>query len=155
MKWVTWGLVSSRLGRREITGGWLGSILFSGRGRVISSWCKDEIVEGDLVRGGDGLILLPDGRDGRQLCLLLTLSVEPSLVSTREPSLRTLLRWRHTSTLTKDTRVLNTSATRFEIPSHMSEKEEQSEAWAVWRSLLRGGSLWGWIRYNAGLCRTN
>jgi len=29
----------------------------------------------------------------------------------------------------KDTWVLNTSATKFEVPSHMSEREEWSEAW--------------------------
>jgi len=37
MKRVTWGLVSSWFGWREITGGGDGSILFFGRGRVISS----------------------------------------------------------------------------------------------------------------------
>jgi len=37
------------------------------------------MVKVDLVHGGDGLVLLPDSRDGRQLVLLLTLSVEPSL----------------------------------------------------------------------------
>jgi len=79
MKQVTWGLVSRRLGWREITGGEGGSILFLRRGRVISSRRVDEIVEVDPVRGGEGLVLLPDGRDGRQLVLLLTLSVEPSL----------------------------------------------------------------------------
>jgi len=31
------------------------------------------------MHSGDGLVLLPDSRDGRQLVLLLTLSVEPSL----------------------------------------------------------------------------
>ena len=75
---MTWGLVSRRFGWREFTGGGEGSILFLGRGRVISPRHKDEIVEVDLIRGGDGLVLLPDGRDGRQLVLLLTLSVEPS-----------------------------------------------------------------------------
>jgi len=79
MKRVTWGLVSRRFGLREITGGGEGSILFLGRGRVISSGCREEIVEIDPIRGGDGLVLLPGGRDRRQLVLLLTLSVEPSL----------------------------------------------------------------------------
>jgi len=37
MKQVTWGLVSRRFGRREITGGGEGSILFLGRRGVISS----------------------------------------------------------------------------------------------------------------------
>ena len=76
---MTWGLVSRRFGQREITGEGLGSILFLRRGRVISSQREDEIVEVDPIRSGDGLVLLPDGRDGRQLVLLLTLSVEPSL----------------------------------------------------------------------------
>jgi len=53
--------------------------LFLRRGRVISSRRVDEIVEVDLICGGEGLVLLPNGRDGRQLVLLLTLSVEPSL----------------------------------------------------------------------------
>ena len=76
---MTWGLVSRRFGWREITGGGEGSILFLGRRRVISSRRVDEIIEVDPVRGGEGLVLLPDGRDRRQLVLLLTLSVEPSL----------------------------------------------------------------------------
>ena len=83
MKRVTWGLVSRRFGWREITGGGEGSILFLRRGRVISSRREDEIVEVDPIRGGDGLVLLPGGRNGRQLVLLLALSVEPSL-NTRE-----------------------------------------------------------------------
>jgi len=37
MKRETWGLVSRRFGRREITGGGDGSIVFLGRRRVISS----------------------------------------------------------------------------------------------------------------------
>jgi len=40
---------------------------------------KDEVVEVDLVRGRDGLVQLPNGRDGRQLVLLLTLSIKSSL----------------------------------------------------------------------------
>jgi len=84
MKWVTWGLVSNRLRRREITGGLLGSILFLRRERVISSRRVDEIIEIDPIRSGDGLVLLPDSRDGRQLVLLLTLSVEPSLNAREE-----------------------------------------------------------------------
>ena len=31
------------------------------------------------MHGGNGLVLLSDGRDRRQLVLLLTVSVEPSL----------------------------------------------------------------------------
>ena len=82
---MTWGLVSRRFGRREITGGGEGSILFLGKRRVISSRRVDEIVEVDPIRDVDGLVLLPGGRDGRQLVLLLMLSVEPSL-NVREKS---------------------------------------------------------------------
>jgi len=56
----------------------------SSGGRVISSRHVDEIIEVDPIRSGDGLVLLPDGRDGRQLVLLLTLSVEPSLNAREE-----------------------------------------------------------------------
>jgi len=142
MKWVTCGLVSSWLGVREITGGWSGSIFFFGRGWVISFWRENEIVEVDLVRGGDGLILLSDGRDRRQLVLLLMLSIEPSLWA-QGSCLRAQVRRRRTSTMTKDAWVLNASATKFEVPSHMSEREELSEARAGTRDLSRGGSLRG------------
>jgi len=50
-----------------------------GRGGVLLSRGEDEVVEVDPVCGGDGLIRLPNSRDGRQLVLLLTISVEPSL----------------------------------------------------------------------------
>jgi len=76
--------VSNRFGQREITGEGLGSILFLRRGRVISSRREDEIIEVDPIRGGNGLVLLPDGRDGRQLVLLLMLSIEPSLNAREE-----------------------------------------------------------------------
>jgi len=33
--------------------------------------------------------------------------------------------------MTKDARVLNTSATKFEVPSHVNEREELSEARAA------------------------
>ena len=58
--------------------------MFLRRGWVISSRCVDEIVEVDPIRGGDGLVLLSDSRDGRQLVLLLTLSIEPSLNAREE-----------------------------------------------------------------------
>jgi len=74
------GLVRSWSRVRKITGGRLGcSIFFFWWRRILSSRREDEIVEVDPVRDGNGLVLLPDGRDGRQLVLLLTLSVEPSL----------------------------------------------------------------------------
>ena len=53
--------------------------MFFRRGGVLLPGGKDEVVEVDPVHGGDGLIQLPNGRDGRQLVFLLTLSVEPSL----------------------------------------------------------------------------
>ena len=34
--------------------------------------------------------------------------------------------------MTKDARVLNMSATKFEVPSHVSERDERSEARAEW-----------------------
>ena len=49
------------------------------RGGALSLGGKDKVVEVDLVRGRDGLIQLPNGRDGRQLVLLLTLSIKSSL----------------------------------------------------------------------------
>jgi len=42
------------------------------------------------------------------------------------------------STMTKDAQVLNASATKFKVPSHMSEREEQSEARAGARKSLKG-----------------
>jgi len=76
----------------------------------------NQIVKVDPIRGGDGLVLLPDGRDRRQLVLLLTLSIEPSLWVQR--------RRQSTSLMTKDAQVLNENATKFKVPSHMSERKE-------------------------------
>ena len=45
--------------------------------------------------------------------------------------------------MTKGARALNTSATKFEVPSHASERDERSEARAVREGLSRGGSLRG------------
>jgi len=58
--------------------------LFLRRGWVISPRRVDEIIEVDPICGGEGLVLLPSGRDGRQLVLLLMLSVEPSLNAREE-----------------------------------------------------------------------
>jgi len=120
----------------------MGSIFFFGRGRVLSSRCKDEIFEIDPVHGGDGLVLLPSGRDGRQLVLLLTLSVEPSLWA-QGACLGAQVRRQSTSMRTKDARVLNANATKFEVLSHVSERDERSEAQAGTRGLSRVGSLRG------------
>jgi len=60
------------LGLREF------AIFFRGRGALLPGG-KDKVIEVDPVRGGDGLVRLPNGRDGRQLVLLLMLSVKPSL----------------------------------------------------------------------------
>ena len=78
MKQVACWLVSSGLECREITGGG-GFSIFRGGGGVLFSESYNQIIEVDPIRGGHGLILLSDGRDGRQLVLLLTLSIEPSL----------------------------------------------------------------------------
>jgi len=134
MKWVMCGLVSSWLRGREITWSWGFSIFFRRGGRVCSR-CNYQIVKVDLIHGGDGLILLPDSRDGRQLVLLLMLSVEPSLRCKWDSKAQVMM--------TKDTWVLNANATKFKVPSHMSEREEQSEAWAGTRDLSRGGSFQG------------
>jgi len=57
--------------------------------------------------------------------------------------------------MTKDARVLNVNATKFEVPSHASEREEQSEAQAGTK-ISQGSVLFEvWARYNAGLHRTN
>jgi len=53
--------------------------IFFGRGGVLLPRGKDEIIEVDPVHGGNGLIRLPSGRNGRQLVLLLMLSIKPSL----------------------------------------------------------------------------
>jgi len=101
----------------------MGSIFFFERGRVLSSRRKDEIVEIDLVCGGDGLIPPPSGMDGRQLVLLLTLSVEPSLWA-QGACLRAQVRRQSTSTRTKDARALNVNATKFQVPLHVSERDK-------------------------------
>ena len=74
---VCW-LVSSWFGCREITRSGGFSIFFRGEGRHFSG-SYYQIVEVDPIRGGDDLVLLPDSRNRRQLVLLLTLSIEPSL----------------------------------------------------------------------------
>jgi len=53
--------------------------IFIGRGGTLLPGGEDEVVKVDLVRGGEGLVQLPNGRDRRQLVFLLTLSVKPSL----------------------------------------------------------------------------
>jgi len=78
MKQVVHWLVSRRFRRREITGG-RGISIFFREGGSLCSGCKDQIKEIDLIRGGNGLVPLPASRNGRQLVLLLMLSVEPSL----------------------------------------------------------------------------
>ena len=45
--------------------------------------------------------------------------------------------------MTKGARALNTSATKFEVPSHASERDERSEARARREGLSRVGSLRG------------
>ena len=52
--------------------------------------------------------------------LLLTLSIEPSLGHKWDNEARVMM--------TKDTWVLNANATKFEVLSHVSERDEQSEA---------------------------
>ena len=51
------------------------------------------------------------------------LSVEPSLWA-QGACLRVQVRQQSTSTRTKDARVLNANATKFKVPSHMSERDE-------------------------------
>jgi len=60
--------------------------------------------------------------------------------------------------MTKDARVLNTNATKFEVLLYASEREELSEAQAGAdgaEKSLKGRFLQRWARYNAGLHRTN
>jgi len=48
------------------------------------------------------------------------------------------------------------NATKFEVPLHASEREEQSEAQAGAGKISQGAVPFGvWARYNAGLHRTN
>ena len=107
--------------------------MFFRRGGVLLPRGKDKVIEVDLVRDGDGLVQLLNGRDGRQLVLLLTLSVKPSLWAQVRRRVRVLK--------AKDARVLNANATRFKVPSHVNEREEQSEARAGAGSLSKGGSF--------------
>jgi len=104
------------------------SIFFRRGGRVCSRG-DYQIIEVDLIRGGDGLILLPGSRDGRQLILLLMLSIKPSLgmqmlLSSRSHCMR--------------------------VRGRNKVKHERTL-----EDLSRGSSLRGWARYNAGLHRTN
>jgi len=104
--------------------------MFFRRGGVLLPRGKDKVIEVDLVRDGDGLVQL---LNGRQLVLLLTLSVKPSLWAQVRRRVRVLK--------AKDARVLNANATRFKVPSHVNEREEQSEARAGAGSLSKGGSF--------------
>jgi len=59
------------------------------------------------------------------------------------------------STMTKDTQVLNASATKFKVPLHVSEREEQSQARAGTEISQGVVPSEVWARYNTGLHRTN
>jgi len=69
--------------------------------------------------------------------------------------LRVQVRRRSVSTMTKDTQVLNVSATKFKVLLHISEREEQSQAWVG--TEISQGVVPSEVcaRYNTGLHRTN
>jgi len=57
------------------------------------------------------------------------------LILSIESSLWAQVRWQGTSEMMKDAQVLNVNATKFKVLLHVSEREEQSEAWAGTRKI--------------------